>query len=179
MKVLQARKSGRVLSRRSLWSCKIKTRLPGLLPFSWAHIFPSSISTHQSLLHSPRFLPFFFASYHSLCASPCAIQLHCSSPPLCFHTLLIISLALSLFHCGIRAPQRCRDVWNHWRSVPEAAASHSCGTSATSQPSTTDYDPPRPRDLRARIGRVANLNIKTKSYRPKIQSCQSKSACVF
>lgn len=81
-------------------------------------------------------------------ASRRIIRLHCSSPPLFFHTLLIISVALSLFHCGIRALQRRRDVWNHWRSFPEAEASHSCVTSATSQPSTTGRDAPQPSDLR-------------------------------
>lgn len=130
--------------KQSQWSWKIKTWLPGSLSLSCAHSFPFTVSTHQSLVFSPISFQMLYMS-----ASLCILQVHCSSSPLFFHTLLIIcrALLLSLWDQSSAAPLgRVKSLEaGRW-----ASASHSCVTSATSQPSTTGHDALQPSDLWAR-----------------------------
>lgn len=78
--------------------------------FLHSHLPLFNLHTSITFTFPPSLLFFLFCLLPFMSASRRIIRLHCSSPPLFFHTLLIISVALSLFHCGIRALQRRQDV---------------------------------------------------------------------
>lgn len=113
-------------------------------------------------------------SWHPLILSPRLPPLlrhHRISSPLFFHTLLIISVALSLFHRGIRAPRRRWDVKSS--EAGRRAFGQSQLRNLSRFPTVHDW-PLCPAaqwpvsTLRGRISHVGNLNIKTKSHCPQI-----------
>lgn len=148
--------------------CEDKTWLPGLCLLSAL----TSFSLQSPHINHPNISPCFYNS----ASRPASFSFTVVCPH-CSLTVSWSSLSCSgLFYCEIRLGKHCWDVWNHRRLPPLflpslwAPASHSCVTSAASQPSTNGPGCPAAWwpvcTLCGRIGRVGNLNIKDQVILP-------------
>lgn len=135
---------------------------------SWLPTFV--LCSQLSPLQSPHINHFYSLSFCTVAIHfLCILQVHCSWSPLFFHTLLIISVVLALFHCGIRALQHSGmcEIIGGW----PLGSSQSQLCNLSHFPTFHDW-PQCPAaqwpvsTLRGHISHVASLNIKTKSYGP-------------
>lgn len=140
--LLQARKRGWLLRRAITVKLKDKNMT------SWLSV--SFLCSQLPLYNLHTSITFTLSRFSLLLytsASLCILQVHCCSSPLFFHTLLIISVVLSLLSLWDQSNAALLGCVKSLEAGPGASDSHSCVTSATSQPSTTGHDAPQPSDL--------------------------------